>query len=237
MRFDNGTAIFGSFAKEAGRTGWIIHNAGFLHEGINAVYKSFAVNDIAEAFKAARLLNFAGFSVSAPYKVNVLGYVDAFGDEIPHIWACNTVVRLGEAYAARNTDYLAAHEVLEPLKDKKMVILGYGGYAKAVHYAAQTLGMEVDVLRRKDLAQAADHRDVVVFNCTPVSDHPVHESCQFIDCVTSTPSGVRLAFLQATHQFKIYTGRPYPEPLKKLFLENNSLDPLIAWYTDRSGGR
>lgn len=237
MRFNNETTLFGSFAKEAGRTGWIIHNAGFLHEGINAVYKSFAVDSIEEAFKAARLLNFAGFSVSAPFKVGVLGYVDAFGDEIPHIWACNTVVRTGEAYMARNTDYLAAYEVLEPLKDKKLVILGYGGYAKAVHYAAHMHGMDVDVLRRNEVNKVADYRDAVVFNCTPVSDHPVDPSCQFIDCVTTTPSGVRLAFLQATHQFKIYTGKPYPEPLKKLFLENNSLDPLIAWYTDRSGGR
>ena len=38
----------------------------------------------------------------------------------------------------------------------------------------------------------------------------VDKSNEFIDCIVSTPTGRRLSWIQASHQFKLYTGKELP---------------------------
>ena len=40
------TKVYCSFAKTAGNLGCRLFNTAFNHHGINAIYKSFSVNDI-----------------------------------------------------------------------------------------------------------------------------------------------------------------------------------------------
>ena len=48
-----------------------------------------------------------------------------------------------------------------------------------------------------------------MYNCTPLEDVSV-KSKYFIDCIVTTKTGKELATLQASHQFKLYTGLEFP---------------------------
>ena len=236
---DKDTLLFGSFAQKAGSTGCVVHNAGLLYAGINAVYKPFAVEDISAAFEAAKTLGFSGFSVSRPFKVAACLRADRIDPIAELIGATNTILLRDGKFEAYNTDYLAAQEVLQNyLHDgqKDLVILGNGGYASAVMYVAETLGFNWRFLTRQTLTELAEMRNCIVFNCTPVQ-HVVHESCRYIDCDPASPTGRHLAFTQARYQFKLYTGQEYPAELGVIASNGYTFEALVAWYADRSGCR
>ena len=48
--------------------------------------------------------------------------------------------------------------------------------------------------------------------CTPLENLRGHidESNKLIDCIVSTGTGKRLATIQASHQYKLYTGLEFP---------------------------
>ena len=93
-----------------------------------------------------------------------------------------------------------------------MYILGNGGYAKAVKSTAMSLGIKYEVLTRKwnNWDDMKYIKDSVVYNCTPVENIKVDKSNNFIDCIVTTETGKELAMLQASHQFKLYTGLEFP---------------------------
>ena len=69
------TKIYCSFAKEAGNVGCKVFNSAFNYYGLDAIYKSFSINDIKSAVDAVRTLDIKGFAVSMPYKYKVLDFV------------------------------------------------------------------------------------------------------------------------------------------------------------------
>ena len=66
-------------------------------------------------------------------------------------------------------------------------------------------GHKLDIITRNNWNTIKDIKDSIIFNCTPVENIEVDDSNDFIDCIVSTPSGKRLSWLQASHQFKLYT--------------------------------
>ena len=44
----------------------------------------------------------------------------------------------------------------------------------------------------------------------PVTILKVDESNTFVDCIVTTKTGKKLATIQASHQFKLYTGLEFP---------------------------
>ena len=203
------TKIFGSFSKKAGDVGCKTFNTAFAYCGIDAIYRSFSVENIGEAVAAARCLNFSGFAVSMPFKFEVIGYVDEWNPFVVDIKAANTIINKNDKLVAHNTDFLAVRGFLKSF-NKELYILGNGGYAAAVKHAAKLLNKPYTLITRDSWTDIALLREKTVFNCTPVGNIKVDESNDFIDCLTTTPTGRYLAFLQATEQFKLYTGLDYP---------------------------
>ena len=204
------TEIYCSFAKTAGNTGCRMMNTAFYYYGLNKIYKSFSVDDIEDAIKSVRTLNIKGFAITMPYKVEVLDYVDEMTDEVKDIGAVNTVINDGGILKAYNTDYLAAKEILKDWVGSNLHILGNGGYSKAVRSAAESLGIDYNIILRDDWYKIKDTRCDVIYNCTPVENIDIDESNIFIDYIVTTETGKRLATLQASHQFKLYTGLEFP---------------------------
>ena len=200
------TEIYCSFAKTAGNTGCQMMNSAFYYYGLNKIYKSFSIDNIEQAVNSVRTLNIKGFAITMPYKIQVLDYVDEMTDDVKDIGAANTVINNDGILKAYNTDYLAAKEVLIDCVGKHLYILGDGGYAKAVQSAARSLNINYTIVRRDSWSIIETIKDSFIYNCTPVENINVNESNTFIDCIVTTETGKKLATIQASHQFKLYTG-------------------------------
>ena len=86
------TKIYGSFSSKPGNNGCIFFNNKFQENGINAIYKSFYSDNIRNSVIAAKTLDFAGFAVSMPFKVEVLNHVNEVDFAAKVIGAANTIV-------------------------------------------------------------------------------------------------------------------------------------------------
>ena len=216
MKIDQDTLLYGSFAEKAGSKGCELFNTCFEYYQLNAIYKSFSVSSIGPAVDAARTLHIKGFAITMPYKMDVLPYLDECSEEVETIGAANTIVNNDGILKAYNTDYLAAESLLRTippfgnLTKCVLYILGEGGYSKAVQYAAQRLNLSYTTINRANWKDIKDIQHSTIYNCTPVERVEHHDSNNFIDCIASTPTGQRLSHLQASHQFKLYTGLGMP---------------------------
>ena len=181
----------------------------FNYYGMNKIYKSFSIDNIEQAVNSVRTLNIKGFAITMPYKVEVLDYVDEMTDEVRDIGAANTVINDDGILKAHNTDYLAAKEVLVDFVGSNLYILGNGGYSRAVQSAAKSLGIDYKLITRNNWN--LDIRDSIIYNCTPLENlKPLIGSNKYIDCIVSTETGKRLSWIQASHQFKLYTDKELP---------------------------
>ncbi len=132
-----------------------VHNRAFLAEKRNAVYVKIPIKkeELADFFKLARALPFRGLSITMPHKQEVLACLDAISEEAQAIGAVNTVLVKEGKFWGYNTDgegALVALEKMTPIPGKHLVLLGAGGTARAIAYAAQKLGALVTVLNRTE---------------------------------------------------------------------------------------
>ena len=132
------TKIYGSFSKKAGNNGCRFFNAAFAEHNIDALYRSYSVDNIEHAVFSAKTLGFSGFAVSMPFKIDVLRHVDDISDEVSYVGSSNTVINTEGKLKAYNTDYYASLSLLKNLIGE-VCILGNGGLSKAVQSAAKKI--------------------------------------------------------------------------------------------------
>lgn len=146
-----------------GITGWPlvktsspeIHNMGYRHHDIDAVYFPIRSQLISESLNFAEQLDVKGMSVTIPFKESVLYYLHELSPEVMQIGACNTVVRKNYKWIGYNTDCIGFERALleflgNNVKTKKMKvsIIGAGGAAKAIAYTVKKLGMKACIFNR-----------------------------------------------------------------------------------------
>ena len=218
-----------SMAKKAGNFGCSIHNAAFKKMNLNFIYKSFSVEEgtLEQAVDGIRALGIRGAGITMPHKINVLEYVDDVSQEVSVIGAANTLVNDEGRLKAYNTDAYSAYTVLSRYTGCGVVhILGNGGYSKAVQYASKQHHYDINVITRENWHTISDIKEGVIFNCTPVKDITVNKNASFINCLINTESGQELSLLQASKQFKLYTGIEFPlgyikKHFQQILEENN----------------
>jgi shikimate dehydrogenase len=116
----------------------LIHNANFKACLIDADYHIIDLNDLHSKIHDLKKLN--GFNITTPYKEVILPYCDFISDEVKEIGACNTVKVIDGKFHGYNTDVygfyqlLKVNQLLNRGKETKVLIIGAGGAAKAVHY-------------------------------------------------------------------------------------------------------
>ncbi len=117
-----------------------MHNAAFEFLNIDCCYVAFSVRPdmLKDAVNGIRALSLVGANVTVPHKENVIPYLDEISDEALFIGAVNTIKNNEGRLIGYNTDGRGFMQSLEDegiiLKDKRLLILGAGGAARAIGY-------------------------------------------------------------------------------------------------------
>lgn len=123
-----------------------IHNAAFEATGVNGVYLAWDIplSDLSETVQNIRRYDMFGINLSMPYKEAVIPYLDELTPVAQLIGAVNTVINRDGKLVGHNTDGKGFFKSLPDfnIADKKMVILGAGGAAKAIISQAVLDGVE-----------------------------------------------------------------------------------------------
>jgi len=211
---DKNTLLFGSFSKKAGSVGCKLFNTSFQFHNINAIYKSFSIENIEQAISSAKCFHFSGFGVSMPFKTEIINYIDVKDENVIKTNSCNTVLNKNKILYGYNTDYMAVKEYLIEFKHEKknnFYILGNGSYSKTVQICCQELNINYNLITRNNWDIIKDIKNSTIFNCTPVKNINYDiETNRFIDCINTTKTGYILAKKQAAIQYKLYTNKTFP---------------------------
>ena len=125
----------------------IIHNAAFVATDLDWVYVAFDVpaGRAGDALDAMRQLGIGGLSVTMPHKTEVARAVESRSDAVAVLDAANCVVARPDGLRGENTDgegFLAglAVDAGFDVADRRVLVIGAGGAARAVVYAVAGAG-------------------------------------------------------------------------------------------------
>jgi shikimate dehydrogenase len=124
-----------------------MHNAAFEYMDLDYVYVPFNVSpdNLEDAINGARSMGIKGLNVTIPHKIRVMNYLDEIDQTAGLIGAVNTIHFHKNEIKGYNTDGVGAVRALEavtPVKDKKVVMIGAGGAARAVAFQLILSGIE-----------------------------------------------------------------------------------------------
>jgi len=117
-----------------------MHNAAFRSLGLDYCYVPFPVRpeQLHDAVKAIRALNFSGVNVTVPHKETVIPLLDEIHEEASFIGAVNTIVNTNGKLTGYNTDGRGFMRSLSEngisLAGKDIFIIGAGGASRAISY-------------------------------------------------------------------------------------------------------
>ena len=156
------TAVYGVIADPIGHSlSPQVHNAAFGEAGIDAVYVPFRVpiDTLGQFIEDVPRLGIRGLSVTIPHKEAIAKFLTKVDPAVKGIGAVNTVLFKDNEVLGYNTDYKAAMDSLEsafgavganpsPLKEKRVLVLGAGGVARAVMYGLERRGAKATIAGR-----------------------------------------------------------------------------------------
>ncbi len=157
-RISGHTGLMGLFGTPVGHSGSpAMYNFSFQHDGLDYAYLAFDVNveQMPKAIETIKLLNMRGGNFTMPCKNIAAELVDKLSPAAEIIGACNVFVNDGGVLTGHITDGVGFVKNLElngvPVKDKKVVVLGAGGAATAIHVQLALDGAkEVKIFNIKD---------------------------------------------------------------------------------------
>jgi len=188
------TPICGILLHPAGHTrSPAMHTAAWRALGIRGRYLSFDVPPprLAAAVAGARALGLRQLAVSLPHKESILEYLDEVDETAKQIGAVNTVTRNGERLCGANTDWIGGMRALEqasPLAQRRAVVLGAGGTARALCFGLRERGAHVTVLNRTVRAAESLAEELGADAAGPLEDLSRHD---FDVLVNTTSVGLR----------------------------------------------
>ncbi|MBO1062110.1 MAG: shikimate dehydrogenase [Aphanizomenon sp.] len=134
----------------------VMHNAALAKLGLDYVYLPFPISpeNLATAIAGFASIGIVGFSITIPHKQAILPLLSTISPIAQVIGAVNTVTREGDTWVGTNTDvegFIAPLQTTyhQDWSQKKAVILGNGGAARAVVAGCIQLGLaEIHVVGR-----------------------------------------------------------------------------------------
>jgi shikimate dehydrogenase len=137
-----------------------IHNAAFNHLNLDFVFLAFRVKaaDLEKAIQGMRGLGIHGLNVTMPHKSTVISFLDEVDPIVKFLGSANTILNKDGRLSGFNTDGVGALKALREngveLSEKKVLLLGAGGAAKAIAFSlAEEVGELVVLNRTADKAK------------------------------------------------------------------------------------
>lgn len=129
--------VIGCFAENS--MSKYMHNACFKEKNLNFVYMPLKVaeNELKKFMQNFRKFNFRGASVTIPNKLEVMDYIDEVDEIAKSVGAVNILSNNNGKIIGSNSDCYGAIEALKEktsLKNKKALVIGAGGGARAIIY-------------------------------------------------------------------------------------------------------
>jgi len=182
------TKVYGVLGRDVVRSlSPVLHNRALEARALDAVYVPLQAEALPPFIEALPALGLSGFSVTRPYKVEIVPYLNEVEEPAALCGSVNTVVVHDGMLQGSTTDGIG---VLVPLKKRidvkgrRVVIGGGGGAARAAALALMRKGAQVTLLARDPrqaeevaaalgcasgaLADAGQHPWDVLINATPV---------------------------------------------------------------------
>lgn len=161
QRINKHTAIFGLIGDPVEQSiSDETHNRVFQDLGLGAIYVKIQVRvpELSTFLQFAKQLPFRGLSVTMPLKEAILPFLDKIDLKAQTIGAVNTVFFNNHKLIGFNTDGIGALDLIERvccIKDKRVLIIGAGGVAKAIaHEISHRNGKVIMGNRNKERAIA-----------------------------------------------------------------------------------
>jgi shikimate dehydrogenase len=140
-----------------------MHNTAFQTLGLDYTYVPFRVRslELKKAIEGIRGLNLRGLNVTIPHKVAVMQFLDRIDPLAEKIGAVNTIVNDDGILSGYNTDATGFLQTLHDKdvdpEDKKVLLLGAGGAARAIGNVLAGEKARITILnRRQELSWAED---------------------------------------------------------------------------------
>lgn len=173
----------------------LLHYAAYQALDIEAVLLAQTHLSLEALIQSIKTLSIGLTAVTLPYKEEVIQYLDECSPEVKSLKAANTIIQRNNKLYGYNTDIDGIAFALRncSLKNKKMLIIGAGGAARAMGYFLKNQHVHVfwlnrtkekaEILANEFSGNVIDYRDCnkhvfdIVINTTSVGLYPnVYES-------------------------------------------------------------
>ena len=176
-----------------------IQNAAFNHLKLDFVFLAFEVKavELENALRGMRGFGIHGLNVTMPYKNKVISYLDELDSPVQFLGSANTILNEDGKLSGFSTDGVGARNALKEngidLSDKKVLLLGAGGAAKAIAFSfAQEAGSFCILNRDSEkaimLAYALNHIFGTKIAGGALSSSAVQKNLQDADIVVNATS-------------------------------------------------
>ncbi len=240
-----------------------IHQCFINYYALKYIYLPFSITsrELNDVLKAIKILKMRGVNVTIPFKEQALPFMDKIDLSVAQIGALNTIVREDDKLCAYNTDWIGFQKTLQEkinfhFSDKKAIILGAGGSARAVLYALLINGCsKISIFNRsyehaqkimKDFQNLYPHCQLNIFNYTDGNLQKEIDSSDLL--INTTPLGSWYYpdscplpnFITLPSKIIIYDLIYYPDktPLLKKAEQNGNLSfngkPMLVYQAAES---
>ena len=152
-----GKSLGHSFSKD-------YHNTRFSKEGVDARYDNYELESAAQVTDLfAENPSLKGVNVTAPYKREVMDFLDLVDPLAQEVQAVNTIVRTVDGLKGFNTDLFGFTKSLQDWLGQatvKALVLGSGGASKAVQCALNILKVEYLLVSRNPSIGQLSYQDL-----------------------------------------------------------------------------
>ena len=144
-----------------------MHNAAFKELNLDNIYVPFHVKaeELEEAILGAYSLKIKGLNITIPHKTEVIKYLDYLDIAAGLIGAVNTIEFGENGAVGHNTDGIGAVKAIEeinPVKNKKVLILGAGGASRAICFQLLLSGVDNLIIANRTIEKANELRNDLV---------------------------------------------------------------------------